>query len=81
MEVIEVTLLFYKAMEAFKKDAERQKQEIQQTESCNLKEKKLTHGSAVILCHPLWMIFLKFESIMNANKYELIQIFIDAAGQ
>ncbi|WP_284521911.1 MULTISPECIES: hypothetical protein [Cytobacillus] len=39
MEVIEVTLLFYKAMEAFKKDAERQKQENQQTESCNLKKK------------------------------------------
>lgn len=39
MEVIEVTLLFCKAMEAFKKDAERQKQEIQQTESCNLKKK------------------------------------------
>lgn len=40
MEVMEVTLLFYKAIEEFKKDAEGQNQKNQQTESSNLQKKK-----------------------------------------
>ncbi len=38
-EVIKLTLLFYKAMEAFKKDAENQKKEKQQKEMLNVQKK------------------------------------------
>lgn len=34
-----MTMLFYKAMEAFKKDAENQKKEKQQTENSNVQKK------------------------------------------
>lgn len=34
-----MTMLFYKAMEAFKKDAENQKKEKQQTENLNVQKK------------------------------------------
>lgn len=34
-----MTMLFFKAMEAFKKDAENQKKEKQQTENLNVQKK------------------------------------------